>query len=68
MRRHPDDPLARGQQRLLEPPRDGAAVLDRPHPILIQTTSPPDRGQMPRVIGLDLASAAHPAGALINRR
>jgi transposase len=31
------DPLARGQQRLLEPPRDVPAVLDRPHPLLTQT-------------------------------
>ena len=68
MRRQPDDPLAGGQQRLLKPPRDRAAVLDRPHPVLIQPTSPADRGQVPRVVGLDLPAAANPAGSLIDRR
>ena len=68
MRRHADDPLTRRQQRLLEPPRDVPAVLDRPHPLLIQATRPPHRGQMPGIVRLDLPAAADPAGALIARR
>ena len=60
VRRHPHDPLARRKQRLLEPARARPAVLDRPHAIVIQPTRPPDRGQMPRVIGLDLAGCRAP--------
>ena len=33
LRRNPDDALASGDQRLLEPARDVPAVLDRPHPL-----------------------------------
>ena len=47
MRRHANDPLARGQQRLLEPARDMPAVLDRPHPLLVEASRPTQRGQMP---------------------
>ena len=47
VRRDAHDPLAGGQQRLLEPARDVPAVLDRPHALLIQAARPPDRGQMP---------------------
>ena len=68
VRRDPHDPLAGGQQRLLEPARDVPAVLDRPHPLLVQAPSPPDRGQMPGLVSLDLPAAAHPAGSLIDRR
>ena len=68
MRRHAHDPLARGQQRLLKPPRTRPAVLDRPHPPVIQATSPPDRGQMTGIVSLDLPAAAHAAGSLVDRR
>ena len=44
------------------------AVLDRPHQVLVQPTRPTDRGQMPRVVGLDFPAAAHSAGTLIDRR
>ena len=68
VRRHPDNPLARRQQRLLKPARTRAAVLDRPHPLLVEPAGPPDRGQMPRPVRLDLAAAAHLAGSLVDRR
>jgi hypothetical protein len=68
VRGDPYDPLPGGQQRLLEPPRDVPAVLDRPDALFIHTTSPADRGQMSRLVGPDLPAAAHPAGALIDRR
>jgi hypothetical protein len=68
MRRDAHDPLAGGQQRLLEPARDVPAILDRPHPLLIQAARPPDRGEMPRIIRLDLPAAADPAGSLVDRR
>lgn len=63
MRRDPEDPLAGGQQRLLKPAGDVPAVLERPHPILIQTRRPPDRGQMPGIVSLDLPAPANPAGS-----
>src|ERR671922_2117485 len=63
-----DLPGSRGEQRPLEPPRDVAAVLDRPHPLLIQTARPAHRGQMSRLLGLDLAAAADPARARVDRR
>jgi hypothetical protein len=44
------------------------AVLDRPRPLLIQLPRPTNRGQMPRLLSLDLALAANPAGALVDRR
>jgi hypothetical protein len=68
VRRYPHDPLAYGQQRLLEPARDVPAVLKRPHALPIQAPSPPDRGQMPRLVSLDLAAAANPTGPPIHRR
>jgi hypothetical protein len=68
VRRDPHDPLAGGQQRLLEPPRDVPAVLDRPHALLIQATGPADRGEMARLVGLELPLSSHPAGALVHRR
>ena len=68
MRRHPDHPLAGGEQRLLKPPRDVAAVLDRPHSLLVQPARPAHRGQVSRLLGLDLALAADPARALVDRR
>ena len=52
MRRDAHDPLAGGQQRLLEPARHVPAVLDRPHPLLIQAARPPQRGEMPRLLAL----------------
>jgi hypothetical protein len=68
LRRDPDDLLAGGQQRLLKALGDVPAVLDRPHAIIIQAAGPADRGQMPRLVGLDLAVAADPAGSLVDRR
>ena len=68
VRRHPDDPLARCQQRLLKPARTRAAVLDRPHPLLIELSRPPHRSQVPRLVSLDLAAAAHLPRSLIDRR
>ena len=59
MRRHPHDPLTGRDQRLLEPARDVPAVLDRPHPLVIEPARPAHRGQMPRLLGPDLARAAH---------
>src|SRR5215207_7019096 len=67
-RRYPYDPLAGREQRLLEPPRDVPAVLDRPHPLVIEPARPAHRGQMPRLLGLDLARAAHPTGSLVDGR
>ena len=68
MRRHANDPLARGQQRLLEPARDMPAVLDRPHPLLVEASRPTQRGQMPRFLSLDLALAVDPARAIVHSR
>ena len=68
MRRNPHDPLARRQQRLLEAPGDMPAVLDRPHPLLVQAARPPDRGQMPWLISLDLSRPAHTTGPPIDSR
>jgi hypothetical protein len=68
MRRHPDDPLAGGQQRLLKPARDMPAILERPHPILIQTPSPTDRREMPRIVSFDLPAPANPARSFVDRR
>ena len=43
-RRDPHDPLAAGQQPPLQPPRDVAAILDRPDPLAVaQATRPPER-------------------------
>ena len=67
-RRHPDDPLTDGQQRPLKAPGHMPAIVDRPHPVLIHATSPPNRRQMPRIISLDLPASAHPAGPHIHRR
>jgi hypothetical protein len=40
------DPFAGGQQRLLQPAGDLPAVLDRPHPLIIEPARPFDRGQV----------------------
>ena len=61
------DPLAGGQQRLLEPARDLPAVLDRPHPLLIEPARPLDRGQVPRLVRVDLTRAADLARPLVDR-
>jgi hypothetical protein len=66
--RHAHDPLAGRDQRLLEPARDVAAVLDRPHPLFVQPARPAQRGQMPRLLGLDLPGAAHPACPRVHSR
>jgi hypothetical protein len=66
MRSDTNDPLPGRQQRLLEPMRDLAAVLDRPDPLAVQLARPLQRGQMPVVCGLDLALAAHSAGSVID--
>src|SRR5687767_4286131 len=68
VRRHAHDPLTGRDQHLLEPPRDVPAVLDRPHPLVIQPTRPAHRGQMPLLLRLDLAGAALPAGPRVDRR
>jgi hypothetical protein len=68
VRSNPDHALARRQQRLLKAPRDMPAVLDRPHPLLVEASRPPHRRQMPRLIGLDLPLATNPAGSLDHRR
>ncbi len=44
------------------------AVLKRPHSILIQPAGPAHRGQMPRIVSLDLPATADPAGPLIDCR
>ena len=67
MRGHAHDPLAGSQQCLLEPARDLPAVLDRPHPLLIEPARPFDRGQVPRLVSIDLTMAADLARALVNR-
>jgi len=56
------------EQRLLKPTRNRPTVLDRPHPLLIQATSPLDRGKMPSFLGLDLPLSAHSARSLVDRR
>ena len=63
---NPDDPLARGQQRLLKPTRDMPAVLDRPHAFVIQAASPAHFREVPRLVGLDLPAAANLAGSLVH--
>ena len=68
MRRHPHDPLAGGHQRLLKAPRHVPAILDRPHAIVIQAARPANRGQMPRIIGIDLPATADLAGSLVDGR
>ena len=66
MRSDAHDPLAGGQQRLLEAMRDGPAVLDRPDPLRIEVLRPPQRGLMTGVLGLDLSLAADPAGSFVH--
>ena len=68
VRRHPHNPLARRQQRLLEPARTRPAVLDRPHALLVKLARPAHRGKVPRLLRLDLAAAADLAGSVIDRR
>src|ERR671911_2584842 len=66
VRRDAHDPLAGRDQRLLEPARDMPAVLDRPHPLVIESARPAQRGQMSRLLGLDLALAALAARSLVD--
>jgi hypothetical protein len=68
VRRDPHDPLAGRDQRLLEPARDVAAVFDCPHPLLVQPARPAQRGQVARLLGLDLALAALAARSRVDRR
>jgi hypothetical protein len=68
VRRHPHDPLTSRDQRLLEVARDVPAVLDRPHPLVIQPARPPHGGQIPRLLGRDLAGAALSPGPRVDRR
>jgi hypothetical protein len=56
---HAHDPLAGGQQRLLEPARDLPTVLDRPHALIIEPARPFDRGQVPRLVRVDLTMTAN---------
>jgi hypothetical protein len=51
----------------IEPARDLPAVLDRPHPLIIEPARPFDRGQVPRLVSVDLTMAADLAGALVDR-
>jgi hypothetical protein len=62
------DPLAGRDQRLLEPARDVATVLDRPDPLLIEPARPAQRGQVARLLGLDLALAALAARSSVDGR
>jgi hypothetical protein len=68
VRRDAHDPLAGCQQRLLEPARDLPAVLDRPHPLLIEPARPFDPSQVSRLVRVDLTSAADLARPLVDRR
>ena len=68
VRCHANDPLTGGDQRLLQAPGDVPAVLDRPHPLVIQPPRPLHRREMPRIISIDLPAAANAAGSLIHRR
>jgi hypothetical protein len=68
VRRDPHHRLAGGYQRLLEPPRDSAAVLDRPDALLIEAARPTDGGQLPPLVGSDLALPPHPAGPRFDHR
>jgi hypothetical protein len=58
VRRHPHHPLTGRDQRLLEPPRDVPAVLDRPQPLVIEPAPPAHGGQIPLLLSSDLAGAA----------
>jgi hypothetical protein len=51
----------------IEPARDLLAVLDRPHPLIIEPARPFDRGQVPRLVSIDLTMAADLAGAHVDR-
>ncbi len=62
------DPFAGGQQRLLQPAGDLPAILDRPHPLIIEPARPFDRGQVPRLVRVNLTSATDPARALVDSR
>jgi len=66
VRRDADDLLAGRDQRLLKAARHAAAVLDRPHPLVIKLAGPAQRCEMPRLLGLDLTRCADPARALID--
>ncbi len=68
LRRDTHDPLAGRQQRLLQASGHVPTVLDRPHAIVIEASGPANRGQMPGIVSLDLTTAAHPAGSLVDRR
>jgi hypothetical protein len=68
VRRDPDHPLPGRNERLLQAAGDVPAVLDRPHPLVVQRPRPPHRGQMPGLLSLDLPGAAHPARSLVDRR
>ena len=50
--RDTDHPLPGAEQRTLQPGGDMPAVLDRPHPLLVNTSSEPQRVQRPIVAGL----------------
>ena len=55
-------------QRLLEPTRYVAAVLDRPHALVVELACPAQHGELPRLFGLDLASAALAARPCVDCR
>ncbi len=68
MRSDPDDPLTGGDQRLLKPARDVPTVLDCPHSLVIEFACPAQRGQMPRLLRLDLAGPALATRSFLNSR
>ncbi len=49
------------------PARALPAVLDRPHPLIIQSARSLDRGEVPRLVRIDLTMAANLARPLVDR-
>jgi riboflavin biosynthesis pyrimidine reductase len=68
VRRHPHHSLASGDQSLLKPPRDMPAVLNCPHPLVIEPARPLHRREMPRFVSLDLPMTANPTRCVVDRR
>jgi hypothetical protein len=54
-RRDPHDPLAGGNQGLLEMVGEVAAILDRPHDLAVEPLRPAQRFQVPLLASRDLA-------------
>jgi hypothetical protein len=66
-RRDPEHPLARSEQRALEPTGDVPAILDRPYPILVEADCEPQRAQHAVIARRDRELAAAGAGSRIER-